>query len=123
MKKLTKHRKIILDDLAERRDHPTAKMVFDSVRLHNNKISFATVYNSLEYLVTEGLVKKLNIESESVRYDGVLESHIHLICKKCGTVFDFPNIDLSNTIDTSKIQFSTEEITVTVKGLCNNCKN
>ena len=32
MKKLTRHRKIILENMQSRKDHPTAKMVYDSVR-------------------------------------------------------------------------------------------
>ena len=44
MKSLTKHRKVILENLKNRYDHPTAKMVYDSARELTEKLSFATVY-------------------------------------------------------------------------------
>ena len=91
MKNLTRHRKIILENMKSRMDHPTAKMVYDSARNITDKLSFATVYNSLEYLVESGLIKKLDIDSESARYDAMLESHAHLICKSCGAIMDHPN--------------------------------
>ena len=64
MKKLTRHRKIILENMQSRKDHPTAKMVYDSVRESVNSLSFATVYNSLEYLFNNGYIKKLDSFSE-----------------------------------------------------------
>lgn len=81
MKKLTLHRKIILENMQSRKDHPTAKMVYDSVRESVNSLSFATVYNSLEYLFNNGYIKKLDSFSESAHYDAILEKHSHLICK------------------------------------------
>ena len=121
MKKLTRHRQIIFDNLSKRRDHPTAKMVYDSVQNSSERFSFATVYNSLEYLVEERLIKKLNIESDSVRYDAVLENHIHLLCKHCGTIYDHPLQDSAIGINTAGMSFVPEDITITMRGVCENC--
>jgi len=69
MKKLTRHRKIILENMQSRKDHPTAKMVYDSIRSNVKSLSFATVYNSLEYLYNNGYIKKLDSFSDSAHYD------------------------------------------------------
>jgi Fur family peroxide stress response transcriptional regulator len=121
MKNLTRHRNIILENLQSRLDHPTAKMVYDSARQKTEKLSFATVYNSLEYLVSVGLVKKLDIDSQSARYDAMLNAHSHLVCKSCGEVFDLPAIDISDRLQDSGIQFSPEDVSITIRGICKEC--
>ncbi|TGL17083.1 transcriptional repressor [Leptospira yanagawae] len=121
MKALTRHRELILQDLRERHDHPTAKMVFESVRDKADKISFATVYNSLEYLVEHKMVNKLNIESESVRYDAFLDDHSHLICQSCGTILDVPALKLSETTDWNAMGFVADHIDIVVGGTCSSC--
>lgn len=118
MKTLTKHRELILKNLQERRDHPTAKMVFDGTKDSVKKISFATVYNSLEYLVGSGLVKKLNIDSESARYDAILEAHSHLICSDCGKILDIPALKLEGNGDFSEYNFQAQEVSINIVGKC-----
>lgn len=122
MKTLTKHRDLILQDLMARKDHPTAKMVFESVKGKADRISFATVYNSLEYLVAHSLVNKLNIESDSIRYDAFLDNHSHLICRKCGKVYDVPNLALkTEDVNFNELGFQVDRIDITVIGTCHTC--
>ena len=45
--KLTPQRLAILDYLKENREHPSAEMIFKSVREKFPTISFSTVYNTL----------------------------------------------------------------------------
>ncbi|EMY69466.1 Fur family transcriptional regulator [Leptospira vanthielii] len=121
MKALTKHRELIFNDLRERKDHPTAKMVFESVRGKADKISFATVYNSLEYLVEHKMVNKLNIESDSVRYDAFLDDHSHLLCTECGKVLDVAPLKLSADTDWQGLGFQVKHVDIVVTGTCSSC--
>ncbi|EKJ88642.1 Fur family transcriptional regulator [Leptospira meyeri] len=121
MKALTKHRELIFNDLKERKDHPTAKMVFESVRGKADKISFATVYNSLEYLVEHKMVNKLNIESDSVRYDAFLDDHSHLLCSDCGKILDVPPLKLSADTDWQGLGFQVKHVDIVVSGICSSC--
>ncbi len=122
MKTLTKHRELIFQDLTARKDHPTAKMVFESVKGKADRISFATVYNSLEYLVEHGLINKLNMESESIRYDAFLENHSHLICRNCGKVYDVPSLSLNtNDVNFDELGFKVDRIDISILGRCLNC--
>ena len=122
MKNLTRHRKIILENMKSRMDHPTAKMVYDSARILTDKLSFATVYNSLEYLVEAGLIKKLDIDSESARYDAMLHNHAHLICKSCGKVMDHASEEMTNTMKLENFYFHPDEVSITIRGTCSNCR-
>ncbi len=121
MKNLTRHRARILESMKIRKDHPTAKMVFDTMKSETDAISFATVYNTLEYLVDNGLVKKLNIDAESCRYDGCVDNHAHLVCSKCGDVIDIPPVTIAEKIRFDKYKFVPEEITISIKGRCGYC--
>ena len=123
MKNLTRHRKIIFENMKSRMDHPTAKMVYDSARNLTDKLSFATVYNSLEYLVEAGLIKKLDINSESARYDAMLENHAHLICKTCGRVKDYSSKDFINLFKVDNFHFHSDDISITIRGTCTDCKD
>ena len=123
MKNLTKHRRKILESMQNRKDHPTARMVFDTIREDTDRISFATVYNTLEYLVNHGFVKRLNIDSDSCRYDACLDKHAHLICTICGAVIDAPSINLAESIHLENYNFQLEEVTVSVTGTCSCCKS
>lgn len=124
MKNLTKHRKLVLENLKMRYDHPTAKMVFDSIQQYTDKISFATVYNSLEYLVEQGLVRKLDIESGSCRYDAMIEHHSHFICRSCEKIIDLPSIDIKNCFPSlENFSFTKDDVSITIRGICNECQN
>lgn len=70
--------------------HPTADDVFTSVRGQIPDISLATVYKSLETLVSCGLASKLTYGDGSARYDGRTDPHPHARCLDCGAVLDVP---------------------------------
>jgi len=121
MKNLTRHRKIILENMQARFDHPTAKMVFDSAKTSSGKLSFATVYNSLEYLVSEGLIRKLDIDAESARYDAMLHPHGHLICKQCEKVTDLSSEKFVASFQLDDFSFLPEDVSITIRGVCKTC--
>jgi Fur family peroxide stress response transcriptional regulator len=118
MKSLTKHRNLILENLRSREDHPTAKMVYDSTRLTSGNISFATVYNSLEYLVDHGLIKKFSFGEDRARYDATTSPHAHLICKICGSIQDIPEPVFSSNQIESQYQFKVLDPHIDLYGVC-----
>ena len=122
MKNLTKHRRKILESMKIRKDHPTARMVFDSIKEETDRISFATVYNTLEYLVDNQMVKRLNIDSDSCRYDACMDNHAHLVCNKCGCVIDVPPLNIAESIRFEDYNFRPEEITISITGKCGYCR-
>lgn len=58
MMKYSRQREAIKAYLMERQDHPTAEMVYMSVRETNPKISLGTVYRNLSLLVSLGEIQK-----------------------------------------------------------------
>ena len=59
--KYSKQRELIYDFLKERKDHPTADVVYQGVKNHLPNISLGTVYRNLMLLSELGEIQKLNI--------------------------------------------------------------
>ena len=86
--RFTDQRAAVFRLVARSRVHPTAEDVFLGVRTKVPGISLATVYKSLETLVSCGLTKKLNPADGSARFCGRTEPHHHARCLACGGVSD-----------------------------------
>lgn len=72
-------------------DHPTAEQVKDWAEKNLDKISQATVYNTLGALVDAGLLRALRLShSEKVIYDDNVGEHHHFLDEATGRVYDLP---------------------------------
>ncbi len=76
--------------LQARHDHPTADMVYNSIREEFPNISLGTVYRNLNLLVELGEVRKLTFGDGRDHFDWDTSPHYHFICKQCDAVMDFP---------------------------------
>lgn len=88
--RMTRQRRIILEELGANRTHPTASEVYELVRRRLPRISLGTVYRNLELLSEQGLVRKLELGNSQRRFDAVTENHYHVRCVKCGRIEDAP---------------------------------
>ncbi len=73
----TPQREVVYEVILGKRDHPTAEEVFDRVKVIMPTISLATVYNCLDALVQNGLIKQVNFVREPTRYCPNLHEHAH----------------------------------------------
>lgn len=86
----TKQRKLILDAVRARCDHPSAEQIYQDVRPIAPKISRGTVYRNLNILIQNGEVLHVKVP-KAERFEGQhLDFHYHLLCTKCGLVSDVP---------------------------------
>lgn len=104
--------------------HPSADDVFTSVRGVIPDISLATVYKSLETLVSCGLASKLTYGDGSARYDGRTDPHPHARCLSCGKVRDLPgHFDPDALTDLGDLPgFAVESYRVELVGVCQGCQ-
>ncbi len=86
----SKQREIILEELVKLGSHPSAGELYDRVRKRLPRVSLGTVYRNLEIFAREGLVKRLELDGERVRYDGERGDHCHIKCLRCGRIEDLP---------------------------------
>jgi Fur family transcriptional regulator, peroxide stress response regulator len=84
----TRQREVVYSVVAIAKDHPTADEIFVRSRQEMPTISLATVYNCLETLLECRLIRQVNFERESTRYEPNLKPHAHFYCDKTGQVMD-----------------------------------
>ncbi len=120
----TAQRAAVFRHVARSRVHPTAEDVFLGVRTEVPGISLATVYKSLETLVSCGLAKKLNPADSSARFCGRQEPHHHARCLACGGVSDRPG-ELGDseiaTLRSNASGFHLVGYELELTGYCSDC--
>lgn len=128
--KYSRQRESILECLKNRHDHPTADVLFQSLRKTDPKISLGTVYRNLNLLIELGKIRKISCGDGSERYDYELGEHYHFICRSCGKIIDIETDDITS-IDEQKLnqEVLNDEIGVIENhslmfyGKCKDCCN
>ena len=82
----TSQRETVYESLLQKRDHPTADEVFARVREKAPTISLATVYNCLDVLIQNKLVRAVNFERAPTQYCANLAPHAHFHDEKGHTL-------------------------------------
>ena len=90
----TIQRRVILEAVLDREDHPTADQLFEDVRSRIPGVSRTTVYRALEALVQLGVVRRANHSDAVARFDGNTDHHHHLVCLGCDRVTDIDGLKL-----------------------------
>ena len=114
------HRLAVLGYIANFSTHPTADEVFNAVSVDFPTVSRTTVYNSLHTLVQAGVIRELEIDSASMRYDLAHQlPHSHFRCTRCGKIFDMSLPDgLENLV---KPGFVVQVTDLYFAGICPDC--
>lgn len=93
--KLTRQRRIVLDVIAQSREHLTPAAIHERVRRERPEIGLVTIYRTLELLVNLGLVCEVHMGGSGRSYlMRPSEHHHHLVCADCGKVVDFTSCGL-----------------------------
>lgn len=89
--KHSRQRDAILACLMSRKDHPTAEVIYESVRKDFPNISLGTVYRNLTLLVEMGHAARVPCSGGTVHFDGDVSRHYHFECTQCGAITDLEN--------------------------------
>ena len=119
---LTIQRRLILQALSRRTDHPTADQIFDDIRKEMGEMSRTTVYRVLETLVRVGLARKVCHPGAASRYEIKTGRHHHLVCLDCQAIVDLndPSLDRLPLPET-RSGFQVQDYSIQFRGLCSNC--
>jgi Fur family peroxide stress response transcriptional regulator len=110
----------IFEYMRSHHSHPTAEEIFGALQPFIPTLARTTVYNTLNVLEENGLIRSITIEDKEVRYDVVLADHGHFKCEICGKIYDFA-IELM-TIEIHEMQdFHIKDKNVYFKGICKMC--
>jgi Fur family transcriptional regulator, peroxide stress response regulator len=121
---LTVQRRVILETMLLRDDHPTAEQIYDALQARVPEISRATVYRALESLVQLGAIGRAHHLGPATRFDANAGHHHHLVCVRCSRVMDLedPRLDDLPVPDPAQTGFQTADYSVHFTGLCAECR-
>ncbi len=118
---LTPQRRAILRCLAGRRDHPTARQVYEDVTRQFPITSRATVYNTLALLLELGFVDAVAAPGGELRYDPNTRPHHHLVCRACGALEDVPFDQARVEIAPGAVRLADARASIRFEGICKAC--
>jgi len=123
--KFTPERKAILDSIFSLTGHFDMEKIQEKLRMKGEKISAATIYRSLPYLIHSGVIREVLRCENHPQYeiDVGRPHHDHLVCLNCGKVFEFRDDDierLQNKI-CEKFEFKPLEHRLGIRGYCKGC--
>ncbi len=93
--KMTEQRKVIVQVLAESKDHPDVELVYKRASEIDNNIGIATVYRTIRLFEENNIIQRHEFREGRFRYEEVRdEHHDHLIDVRSGKVIEFQNTDI-----------------------------
>lgn len=110
----------ILELLDKKRQHLNVNEIYEELVREIPTISKTTIYNNLKTFIDKGLIQCLTITPEETRYDFNTTPHHHLLCKRCGRIFDV-NVHCSYSEIMEIDGHIIEEIHGYFKGICREC--
>ena len=95
---MTKQRTLIYQIMMKSTGHLTAEEIFALAKAEMPSIVRATVYNNLNALTEQGLIRRVKAFGQPDHYDRNLSAHDHLICEGCGKISDVTVGDLKKEL-------------------------
>ena len=117
---MTKYGIKILEIVSASRSHMTAEEIFYALRQTYPTVVLATVYNNLNRLWQDDLIRKVSVEGMPDRYDRI-QRHDHLVCKGCGKLLDIDLGDMTVQLE-KKVGMSILSYDLKLTYLCEECK-
>ncbi|VAW53021.1 hypothetical protein MNBD_GAMMA05-1933 [hydrothermal vent metagenome] len=90
----TRQRVEIAEFLFQRPQHLSAEKILDGVTDAGNRVSRATVYNTMGLFTNKGVVREVLIDRERVFYDTNTEIHQHLYNVDTGELTDIYDAEM-----------------------------
>ena len=124
--KITPQRIAVLDEIIKNKGHRESEDIYLAIKSRKTNVSRATVYRTLDILVQNKFVSKLNLEEGGARYESKIDRlhHDHLICVTCRKIIEFVDEDIENLQEkiANKYQFSLKRHVHHLFGICKECR-
>ena len=102
----TKQRQQVWNEIRKSSEHRDAEEIYVQINKasksnHVEKVSRATVYRTIDVLVKNNLVRKMELGDGRALYEHKIEEehHDHIICVETGKIIEFYNEELENLQD------------------------
>jgi Fur family ferric uptake transcriptional regulator len=134
--KRSSKRDLIVNAFLRQEGHLTADDLFDLIRREDparpdsrgasQRISRATVYRTLQWMVEAGIARKVDFGEGRFRFEHSYRHprHFHLICKSCNRSFEFLSSDIESLLEevAAARNFTARQSVLQIHGTCDSCR-
>ena len=124
--KRSSKRDLIVSVFLRQDGHLSADDLVDVMRQEDQKISRATVYRTLQWMVDAGIARKVDFGEGRFRFEHAYRHprHFHLICKSCNRSSEFLSSDIEVLLDEIAIArgFDAHQSMLQIHGTCEDCQ-
>lgn len=124
--KRSSKREQIVNVFLRQEGHLSADDLVDIIRQDDRRISRATVYRTLQWMVDAGIARKVDFGEGRFRFEHSYRQprHFHLICKTCHRSFEFLSSDIEALVEevAAARAFAPAQSVVQIYGTCEACR-
>ena len=124
--KRSSKREQIVNVFLRQEGHLSADDLVDLIRKDDHRISRATVYRTLQWMVDAGIARKVDFGEGRFRFEHSYRQprHFHLICKTCHRSFEFLSSDIEGLVEevATARNFTASQSVVQIYGTCEECR-
>src|SRR4051812_30861713 len=99
--KRSSKREQIVNVFLRQEGHLSADDLVDLIRREDHRISRATVYRTLQWMVDAGIARKVDFGEGRFRFEHSYRQprHFHLICKTCSRSLEFLSSEIQSLVE------------------------
>jgi Fur family ferric uptake transcriptional regulator len=120
-------RDFIVDIFVRQEGHIGADALVELIRREDSRISRATIYRTLQWMVDAGIARRVDFGEGKFRFEHAYRHprHFHLICKTCHTSSEFLSSDVETLLEevAAVRRFSLQESMIQIYGTCDACQS
>ncbi len=116
----------IVNTFLRQEGHLSADDLVEVIKREDHRISRATVYRTLQWMVAAGIARKVDFGEGRFRFEHSYRHprHYHLICKTCNRSFEFLSSDIEALVEevAAARGFTARQSVVQIYGTCEACQ-
>lgn len=118
-------RDFIVQVFLRQEGHLAADELVDLIRSEDARVSRATIYRTLQWMVEAGIARKVDFGEGRYRFEHSYRHprHFHLICKTCNQSYEFLSSDIEALIEevAEARHFAARQSVLQIYGTCESC--
>ena len=120
-------RDFIVNTFLRQEGHIGADALVDLIRQEDARVSRATIYRTLQWMVEAGIARRVDFGEGKFRFEHAYRHprHFHLICKTCHKSIEFLSSDVETLIEevAAARRFAPQQSVIQIYGTCESCRS